>query len=81
VVEYLELADNVRRPNGVVCADAVHNFGRADWVDRQALHRLARSLHRLDAEGTDLPLPDLWTPRHSNGRDRSTPCPTQYCGR
>ena len=49
VVEYLQLAHNVRRPNGVVCAEVVHNFGRADQVDREALHRLARSLHRLDA--------------------------------
>ncbi len=56
VVEYLQLAHNVRRPNGVVCAEVVHNFGRADQVDREALHRLARSLHRLDAvesEGSD----------------------------
>ena len=56
VVEYLQLAHNVRRPNGVVCAEVVHNFGRADQVDREALHRLARSLHRLDAvesEGWD----------------------------
>lgn len=50
VVEYLQLAHNVRRANGVVCAEVVHNFGRADRVDRQALHRLARSLHRLDGE-------------------------------
>jgi hypothetical protein len=52
VVEYLQLAHSVRRSNGVVCAEVVHNFGRADRVDRQALHRLARSLHRLDGEGT-----------------------------
>lgn len=49
VVEYLQLAQSVRRSDGVVCAEVVHNFGRSDQVDREALHRLARSLHRLDA--------------------------------
>jgi transposase len=51
VVEYLQLAHNRVRENGVTCADVVYNFGRADRVDRAALQRLARSLGRLDGGG------------------------------
>ena len=41
----------------MVCAAVVSNFGRTDQVDREALHRRARSLHRLDAgEGSEFGL-------------------------
>jgi hypothetical protein len=48
VVEYLQLAHNVRDRGGHSKVHAVYNFGRADRVDREALRRLARSLQRLD---------------------------------
>jgi transposase len=48
VVEYLQLAHNVRQPGGHSRVQVIHNFGRADEVDPEALHRLARSLQRLD---------------------------------
>src|SRR5579859_4269347 len=49
-VEYLQLAHNVRTPSGSIQAKVVYNFGRADRVDRKALHRLAQSLRRLDTD-------------------------------
>ncbi len=48
VVEYLQLANNVRQPGGQSKVQVIHNFGRADQVDPEALRRLARSLARLD---------------------------------
>jgi hypothetical protein len=50
-VRYLQLAHNVRDPDtGTSRAEVVHNFGRADRIDRDALARLVRSISReLDA--------------------------------
>ncbi len=52
MVEYLQLAHNVRDPGGHSKVHVVYNFGRADQVDLDALHRLARSLERLDHPDT-----------------------------
>ena len=54
VVRYLALAENARDPEkGYVRARVIHNFGRAERVDRAALERLVRSIRRVlgdDAE-------------------------------
>lgn len=52
-VSYLQLAHNERHPTtGTPVAKVIHNFGRADKVDREALARLVRSISRvLDADG------------------------------
>jgi transposase len=47
VARYLQLAHNVRDPDtGVSKAVIIHNFGRAEQVDRDALARLVRSISR-----------------------------------
>ena len=47
-VAYLALAHNERDPDtGVPKARIVHNFGRADQIDRDALARLVRSISRF----------------------------------
>jgi len=47
-VAYLALAHNERDPKtGMPKARIVHNFGRADLVDREGLRRLVRSISRL----------------------------------
>jgi hypothetical protein len=53
VVRYYALAENVRHPEkGYVEARVVHNFGRADRLDRAALERLVASIRRvLEGEG------------------------------
>jgi len=52
VVRYLQLAHNERHPDtGNSTAKVIHNFGRAENVDRQALSRLVASISRfLDPE-------------------------------
>jgi hypothetical protein len=46
-VRYLQLAHNVRHPEtGQSTAKIIHNFGRADQVDRDGLARLVRSILR-----------------------------------
>ena len=52
VVSYLQLAHNERHPRtGSPVAKVIHNFGRSDKVDRQALTRLVASISRfLDPE-------------------------------
>jgi DDE family transposase len=52
VVCYLQLAHNQRNPQtGNSTAKVIHNFGRADQVDREALARLVASISRyLTAE-------------------------------
>ncbi len=52
VVRYLQLAHNERHPEtGTPRARVIHNFGRADQVDREALRRLVASISRfLDPE-------------------------------
>jgi len=51
-VSYLQLAHSERHPvTGVPSAKVIHNFGRADTVDRDALARLVGSISRfLDPE-------------------------------
>lgn len=47
-VSYLQLANNYRDPEtGVVKAQIVHNFGRADQLNREELQRLCRSIGRV----------------------------------
>ncbi len=47
VVTYLQLAHNQRHPQtGTSTAKVIHNFGRADHVDREALARLVASISR-----------------------------------
>jgi len=47
-VAYLALAHNERDPNtGTPKAKIIHNFGRADLVDREGLRRLVRSISRF----------------------------------
>jgi len=48
VVSYLQLAHNERHPRtGSPVAKVIHNFGRADLVDRAALRRLVASISRF----------------------------------
>ena len=48
VVRYLQLAHNERHPvTGSPTAKVIHNFGRAELVDRDALARLVSSLSRF----------------------------------
>jgi len=48
VVAYLQLAHNERHPQtGNPVAKVIHNFGRAENVDRQALARLVSSISRF----------------------------------
>jgi DDE family transposase len=48
VVAYLQLAHNERRADtGTPVAKVIHNFGRADKVDREALARLVSSISRF----------------------------------
>jgi len=47
-VTYLQLAHNERHPiTGVPVARVIHNFGRADKVDKDALARLVSSISRI----------------------------------
>ena len=48
VVSYLQLAHNERHPDtGSSVAKVIHNFGRAEHVDRDALARLVSSISRF----------------------------------
>jgi Transposase DDE domain len=48
LVSYLQLAHNQRHPQtGSPVATVIHNFGRADRVDRAALQRLVASISRF----------------------------------
>ena len=48
VARYLQLAHNERHPvTGVPAAKVIHNFGRAETVDRAALARLVASISRF----------------------------------
>jgi len=58
VVAYLQLAHNVRRPNGAACAEVIHKVGPADRVDPATVRRLARSLQRLDRDPAAATDPD-----------------------
>ena len=47
-VEYLQLAHNARNPDtGHATAEIIHNFGRADQLNRDELKRLCRSIARV----------------------------------
>ena len=47
-VSYLQLAHSERHPvTGVPSAKVIHNFGRADTMDRDALARLVASISRF----------------------------------
>ncbi len=46
-VRYLQLAHNERNERGVPVARVIHNFGREDQLDREALGRLVRSIQRF----------------------------------
>lgn len=67
VVSYLQLAHNERRgESGSPAAKVIHNFGRAEQVDREALSRLVSSISRFlepeqavsAAAGTDVEVLD-----------------------
>jgi transposase len=47
LVRYLQLAHNERNQRGVPVARVIHNFGREDRLDREALLRLVRSIQRF----------------------------------
>jgi hypothetical protein len=47
LVRYLQLAHNERNERGVPVARVIHNFGREDRLDREALLRLVRSIQRF----------------------------------
>jgi hypothetical protein len=47
LVRYLQLAHNERNERGVPVARVIHNFGREDVLDREALVRLVRSIQRF----------------------------------
>lgn len=46
-MRYLALAHNERNERGVPIARVIHNFGREDMLDREALVRLVRSIQRF----------------------------------
>src|SRR5712691_2519148 len=46
-VRYLQLAHNERNERGVPVARVIHNFGRVDQLDREALGRLLASIQRV----------------------------------
>jgi hypothetical protein len=62
-VTYLQLAHNERHPKtGVPVAKVIHNFGRKDKVDKEALARLVSSISRildLPATGSSLAGSDI----------------------
>ena len=67
VVAYLQLAHNERHPvTGSPVAKVIHNFGRADKIDREALRRLVASISRFlepteaaaAVEGSDVEIVD-----------------------
>lgn len=47
LVRYLQLAHNERNERGVPVARVIHNFGREDELDREALVRLVGSIQRF----------------------------------
>ena len=62
-VTYLQLAHNERHPKtGVPVAKVIHNFGRKDKVDKEALARLVSSISRildLPVAGTSIASSDI----------------------
>jgi len=63
VVEYYQLAHNVRHAKtGSPVAEIIHNFGRADELDRDDLVRLCRSIARVCGVEVHDPLERVKTP-------------------
>lgn len=57
VVSYYQLAQNVRDPeSGQVTAKVLHNFGRAEELDPDALRRLCQSIGRVCGATVTVPL-------------------------
>jgi hypothetical protein len=69
VVSYLQLAHNERRADtGSPVAKVIHNFGRADKVDRDGLARLVSSISRfLEPEQTVSAASGAWMVSWSSG--------------
>ena len=69
VVRYLQLAHNERHPQtGNSTAKVIHNFGRAEQVDRDALARLVGSISRyLTPEQAAAAAGAGWTPTPWSG--------------
>ena len=69
VVSYLQLAHNERRAGtGSPVAKVIHNFGRADQLDREALRRLVYSISRfLEPDGGDRLPVAVATPARRDG--------------
>lgn len=67
-VEYLQLAHNVRDPETrKPVAQIIHNFGRADVLDREVLVRLCRSIARIC--GVDVLDPAVGPTHSGQGRE------------
>lgn len=67
-VEYLQLAHNERHPESKKpVARIIHNFGRADQLDRQDLVRLCRSIARICGLNVADPLDASETDSNSSG--------------
>ncbi len=71
MVEYYQLAHNVRHARtGSPVAEIIHNFGRADELDREELVRLCRSIARVCGVEVHDPMGRTGTPlagdRHSS---------------
>jgi len=63
VVEYYQLAHNVRHAKtGTPVAQIIHNFGRADELNRDELVRLCRSIARVCGVGVHDPMERAETP-------------------
>jgi hypothetical protein len=67
-VRYYQLAENIwDASRGCAVARVVHNFGRADALDPEALRRLAKSILRIFSEGSasseesDLRMLESWS--------------------
>ena len=74
MVSYLQLAHNERHPvSGNPAAKVIHNFGRADEVDRAGLARLVASISRFLTPNRPPPQPGAgsrcWTPAGWGGVD------------
>jgi hypothetical protein len=71
VVEYYQLAHNARDPQTrQPVAQIIHNFGRADALDRDALLRLCRSIARVIGVAVQDPLVEpVATERDADGQD------------
>jgi hypothetical protein len=77
VVEYHQLAHNVRDPEShTAVAQIIHNFGRADELDREALVRLCRSIARV----AGVEVRDALAPPPSAGEDAAGTRATKTAG-